>query len=203
MQYIPSGVMYASDIERGEFICYEIKSSYEDLYSGHGLNFYGDKNYIVTTMELGNRIYEDLDNGKLLSYITEHYPESSLNFGVMVIIPAKINKRDSGELLKEKNNPTPLDSCDQWQIVTLKPCYSGVRKRGVIELLFCILRAKHSATNRENDMKDILFLCDRKKCGENHDCGDCKHTRYVEHAANFYPYNDSYFEIEPNKDPEV
>lgn len=149
MQYIPSGVTYASDIERGEFICYEIKSSYEDLYSGHGLNFYGDKNYIVTTMELGNRIYEDLDSGKLIDYIKEHYPESSLNFGVMVMIPARINPLNTEELYQEKIDPTPLDACDQWRITTLKYCHKGNRKRGVIELLFCMLRSKHNVTNRE------------------------------------------------------
>ena len=44
MQFLPKGVTYASDIEKGIFICYEIKSCKEDLYSGNGLNFYGEKN---------------------------------------------------------------------------------------------------------------------------------------------------------------
>lgn len=36
-----------SGIEKGDFYCYEIKSSSEDFYSGHGLNFFGDYNYLV------------------------------------------------------------------------------------------------------------------------------------------------------------
>mgnify|MGYP004637075769 FL=1 len=36
-----------SGIEKGDFYCYEIKSSVEDFHSGHGLNFLGDYNYLV------------------------------------------------------------------------------------------------------------------------------------------------------------
>lgn len=39
------------DLQQRIFTCYEIKSCKEDVYSGNGLNFYGEKNYIVTTME--------------------------------------------------------------------------------------------------------------------------------------------------------
>lgn len=36
----------------------------------------------------------------------------------------------------------------------------------------------------EADRK-IFYLCDGKKCGENHDCKECKHTSDVTHALNF------------------
>lgn len=36
-----------SGIEKGDFYCYEVKSSVEDFCSGHGLNFIGDYNYLV------------------------------------------------------------------------------------------------------------------------------------------------------------
>ena len=36
-----------SGIEKGDFYCYEVKSSVEDFHSGHGLNFLGDYNYLV------------------------------------------------------------------------------------------------------------------------------------------------------------
>ena len=36
-----------SGIEKGDFYCYEVKSSVEDFHSGHGLNFIGDYNYLV------------------------------------------------------------------------------------------------------------------------------------------------------------
>lgn len=36
-----------SGIEKGDFYCYEVKSSVEDFHSGHGLNFIGDYNYLI------------------------------------------------------------------------------------------------------------------------------------------------------------
>ena len=40
---------------------------------------------------------------------------------------------------------------------------------------------------------DILFLCDGKACGEDHDCMECRHTLDVCHAKNFH-YNDVLFD---------
>ena len=36
-----------SGIEKGDFSCYEIKSSVDDFHSKNGHNFIGDKNYYV------------------------------------------------------------------------------------------------------------------------------------------------------------
>lgn len=41
-----------SGVEKGDFYCYEIKSSVEDFHSGHGLNFIGDYNYLVMPEEV-------------------------------------------------------------------------------------------------------------------------------------------------------
>lgn len=60
IQFIPKGVTYSSDMEKGIFICYEIKSCKDDIYSGNGLNFFGEKNYIVTTMETYKMLQKDL-----------------------------------------------------------------------------------------------------------------------------------------------
>lgn len=35
------------------------------------------------------------------------------------------------------------------------------------------------------DPNDIFYLCDRKKCGENHNCYLCNHTTDIRHAVNF------------------
>jgi hypothetical protein len=35
------------------------------------------------------------------------------------------------------------------------------------------------------DPKDICYICDRKKCGENHNCYECNHTTDIRHAVNF------------------
>lgn len=50
VQFEPAGVTSISSIEKGIFTCYEVKSCKEDVFSGNGLNFFGEKNYIVTTM---------------------------------------------------------------------------------------------------------------------------------------------------------
>lgn len=56
-----------SSVELGTFSCYEIKSCMADFKSGHGLTFYGDENYLVTTPELadelrvGHQIPRDID----------------------------------------------------------------------------------------------------------------------------------------------
>lgn len=154
MQYIPSGVTYASQIEHGEFVCYEIKSCKADVYSGHGLRFYGEKNYIVTTMQCYNELQKDdkkaLAAGQpdpLRTYINENYPESSNYYGFMVLVPAHINLRDTNALYEEMKNPTPLSNDIKWQLAVLDNCRPGYRTRSTNELLFCMLRAKHSSTN--------------------------------------------------------
>lgn len=45
--------------------------SKEDVFSGNGLNFLGEKNYIVTTMECYKSIQEDIRSGKLNAHIEE------------------------------------------------------------------------------------------------------------------------------------
>ena len=50
VQFVPKN-QSTSGIEKGEFIFYEVKSCKDDYHSGNGLNFEGERNYIVTTME--------------------------------------------------------------------------------------------------------------------------------------------------------
>lgn len=45
-------------IEHGEFSCYEVKSCMADFKSGHGLNFVGDRNFLVCERELADKLYE-------------------------------------------------------------------------------------------------------------------------------------------------
>lgn len=40
-----------SGLEKGDFYCFEIKSSVEDFHSPHGHNFMGDLNYYVTATQ--------------------------------------------------------------------------------------------------------------------------------------------------------
>lgn len=47
-----------SGIEKGDFYCYEVKSSVEDFHSKNGHNFLGDYNYYVMPEE----VYEKVKN---------------------------------------------------------------------------------------------------------------------------------------------
>lgn len=149
MEFVPQGVCHASGIEKGHFVCYEVKSCKEDIYSGNGLNFLGEKNYIVTTMDTYKKIHSDILDGTLRKYVREHYPESSTNFGIMVAIPARIGGRDSDAICKEMVCPTPLGGeTSGWKLYTIERAYDSGRNRSVTEMLFCMLRSKHSYSNR-------------------------------------------------------
>lgn len=149
MQFLPNGVIYSSDIEKGIFICYEIKSCKEDVYSGNGLNFFGEKNYIVTTMENYKSLQEDKRKGNIDKYICDNYPESILNYGFLVPVPSYIDLRDTDAVYSEFENPTTFQGkASNWKLWSIIPCREGYRKRSTTELLFCMLRSKHSDTNR-------------------------------------------------------
>lgn len=49
-----------SGIEKGDFYCYEIKSSVEDFRSPNGHNFIGDFNYYVMPMEVYDAVKESM-----------------------------------------------------------------------------------------------------------------------------------------------
>lgn len=149
MEFAPMGVIHASDIEKGSFICYEVKSCKEDIYSGNGLNFLGERNYLVTTMGTYKKIKMDIIEGKLKKYVKEHYPESSSKFGIMVAIPAHIDIRDYDAVCAEMERPTPLGGePSKWKMYTIERAYECGRNRSTTELLFCMLRSKHSYSNR-------------------------------------------------------
>ena len=135
MQFEPAGTTAVSLIEKGTFTCYEIKSCKEDVFSGNGLNFIGEKNYIVTTMECWKSIQEEWRNGELVDHIRKCNPESSMHFGIMVAIP------DYTEAVDEYENPTPIDTDCRWRLAVAIPCNAGSRKRSTTELMFCMLRS--------------------------------------------------------------
>jgi len=57
--FTPGYVLEPSSVELGTFSCYEIKSCMADFKSGHGLTFYGDENYLVTTPELADDLLDE------------------------------------------------------------------------------------------------------------------------------------------------
>lgn len=143
MQFIPENQCSISAIEKGIFTCYEIKSCKDDIYSGNGLNFIGEKNYLVTTMECYKEILPDFKNGKFTKHIRENFPECTAgyigNIGAMVAVPL------CREVTDEFENQTPIDAnVEKWKLsVAMKCKYNGSRKRSMTELLFCMLRSGH------------------------------------------------------------
>lgn len=53
--------------------------------------------------------------------------------------------------------------------------------------------------------RDVLYLCDKSKCPDAHQCGECIHTTDVEHAANFRKemWGSSCVYVEQSKDERV
>jgi hypothetical protein len=122
MQFCPVNQVDISGIEKGIFVCYEVKSCKADFHSGFGQNFVGEKNYLVMPMSLYKELQKDLPHG----------------IGVLVPIPRGFYKE------KELENPTPLDSGEtDWELVVMKKAFQVGRKRSMNELLFCMLRAGH------------------------------------------------------------
>ena len=49
-----------SGIEKGDFLCYEVKSSVEDFHSKNGHNFLGDYNYYVMPKEVYKAVKQEI-----------------------------------------------------------------------------------------------------------------------------------------------
>lgn len=119
MQFKPVNTMSASGIEKGEFICYEVKSCVEDYKSGHGQNFVGERNYFVMPMSLYKKVANEL----------------GIYIGVIVPIPKGRDKH------QEFENPTELNINKDWELIIIKNSYPQSRKYSLAELLFCMLRS--------------------------------------------------------------
>ena len=66
----------------------------------------------------------------------------------VLIISSSPRKNGNSDLLaKEFQNPTKLDADKKWKYWTVAQPRENSRTRSMSELLFCMLRSKHSATN--------------------------------------------------------
>lgn len=139
VQYIPPRrVLSDKDIENGKFICYEIKSCKYDVYSGNGLGFYGDENWLVTTVSTYNQIKSDILDGTFETFLRKYHPNSEARYGIKVIVPRHTN---CNNIQNEFNKPTQLEY-GKWKTHIVIPCPTGVRTKTTMELLFGILRSK-------------------------------------------------------------
>lgn len=120
MQFTPSNQMSVSGLEKGEFTCYEIKSCKADFNSGFGRNFIAEKNYFVMPMATYKEVINDIPH----------------NVGVLVPVPFGSDKH------VEFDNPTHIDgNISNWRLVQIRGAYPQLRKKSIIELLFCMLRS--------------------------------------------------------------
>ena len=121
MQYEPQSTVSISALEKGIFICYEVKSCIEDFHSQNGHNFIAEKGYYVMPMEV-------------LKAVTTEIPH---NIGVICPIPRYSTWQ------AEWDNPTPLDAPDiNWSMHIVRSCLIQTRKKSMVEWLFSMLRAK-------------------------------------------------------------
>jgi hypothetical protein len=125
VSFEPRDQVSIAGLEAGAFTFYEIKSCREDFKSGFGLNFEGDRNYIVTDMPTYKDLvaHGDIDTSKMF------------NIGVMVAIPKGVN------VLDEFERPNDLTTAIEWELVVVKAAHRKQRKRSMGELLFCMLRS--------------------------------------------------------------
>ena len=119
IQFVPKN-QSTSGIEKGEFVFYEIKSCKADYHSGNGLNFGGDRNYVVTTMETYKQIMREVP----------------WSVGVYVACP------ESREPTDEFESPTPIDdNTVDWTLKITTVAHPIDRQRSMSQLLFYMLRS--------------------------------------------------------------
>ena len=103
-----------------QFVFYEIKSCKADYHSGNGLNFGGDRNYVVTTMETYKQIMREVP----------------WSVGVYVACP------EGREPTDEFESPTPIDDKTvDWTLKITTVAHPIDRQRSMSQLLFYMLRS--------------------------------------------------------------
>lgn len=138
LQFIPKNQLSVSGLEKGEFVCYEVKSCKEDFLSGHGQNFIAEKNYLVMTMET----YKDLESAGEIQKLP-------YNIGILIAMPLFKKYRDD-KFKTEYDDPTQykdFDDIDCWYLDTIKKSHSKNREKSITELLFCMVRSLNTLIN--------------------------------------------------------
>ena len=134
MQFIPEVKDHycatERSVQRGDFNVYEIKSDINDYMSGCGLNFIGDYNSLVMTMEL----FKYLRQQRRIPY----------GIGVFVPVPMYTGKQPNSYFYSELCEPSKLtDDRTAWRLhKMIAPIKSCKCFHGTAELLYAMLRAK-------------------------------------------------------------
>lgn len=134
VEFLPKGGVTYTDaphVEQGTFSFYEVKSCMADLKSGHGLNFDGDENWLVMTVEMFEPYKNEvIDNPN--GYVAQRTTRSRcLLYGI-----------------GKNGRPTFWEQPKKWSNDW------ACRKRSASELLFAMMRAMiansaHSNVNHQ------------------------------------------------------
>lgn len=89
--------------------------------SGFGRNFIGEKNYFVMPMATYKAVAFDIPHG------------------VGALVPIPLN----ADMHEEFENPTELSADIDWKLCTIIQSHPQLRKKSMVELLFCMLRSGH------------------------------------------------------------
>ena len=129
MQFVPKNQLSISGLEKGIFICYEVKSCKEDFLSGHGKNFIGEKNYLVMTVQT----YKELkDLGEI----------DKLPYSIGILCPiCKSFKYKDDKIEKQLASNKQFDDLNDWYFETVKSAREVNRKRSIVEILFSMMRS--------------------------------------------------------------
>lgn len=89
-----------SGIEKGDFYCYEVKSSIEDFHSKNGHNFLGDYNYYVMPEDVYEKVKNEIPYGVGV-FVPDgiHYPDEWYNLKSVKQARRKNRKRPVSEML--------------------------------------------------------------------------------------------------------
>lgn len=90
-----------------------------DFESGFGRNFTGEKNYFAMLMAVYKAVAFDVPH----------------DVGVLVPIPLNADKHEEFE------NPTELSADIDWKLCAMIQSHLQLRKKSMVELLFCMLRS--------------------------------------------------------------
>lgn len=104
-----------SGIEKGDFYCYEVKSSVEDFHSKNGHNFLGDYNYYVMPEEVFEKV------------------RSEIPYGVGVFVPDGINYRGEWYDLKSVKKAKRRDRKRPVSEMLLMMFRSAARDRSIYQ----------------------------------------------------------------------
>ena len=108
-----------SGIEKGDFYCYEIKSSVEDFHSQNGHNFLGDYNYYVMPEE----VYEQV--------------KAEIPYGVGVYVPDRLHHgKDWYDLKLKGETERQGEAIDGNAVYDVSICCQRQAKRAVKTVFF-------------------------------------------------------------------